>query len=64
MDAVIKFTLIKEGTLPPFSDREYWDELMEACERLGLNFSHNSHPNFTTLLDAHKSRSFPFFKAE
>jgi hypothetical protein len=32
----IKFTLVKEGSLPPRSDREYWDRLAEACDRLGL----------------------------
>ena len=33
----IKFTLVKEGSLPPRSDREYWDRLAEVCKRLGLD---------------------------
>ncbi len=35
--AKIKVIVVKEGSLPPRSDHEYWDRLATAVDRLGLN---------------------------
>lgn len=51
----IQFTLVKEGSLPPLSDLEYWGRLAEACDQLGLNAGNSGS---RTLLDAHRIKSF------